>query len=482
MSPTLMQRMPDDRFLHELAAFTSSVSVDLDHAAKRGAKAVMMDTLAVAMGALEHPAAKIARRYAAHAKVAEGATIWGAGELVTAEAATLVNGVPVRGYDYNDLYLGKKGGGHPSDMLPGLIALAEWRKLSGMKLMQATALGYEVTLNLCDIIDLSGGGWDYPNTIAIGATCAAARLLNLTYAQTREALSITVIPHFCSGEVESNDLNSRDDLTMWKRFNGSDAIRQSVYACLLAEAGAEGAVRPFEGNMGFLSKVKVAKDDIEALFVLLSNRPPLGRITENTFKRWPVGSRGQSAIQASLQARANIEDIRNIKNVQVFTDEAVFDHLVSQRADPWHPSSRETADHSLPYIVAAAVLDGEIKVSSFDSDAVSNPKRQQFLSEKVKVEPARELSKGGKAGFLTRVEITDENGKVHIGEAKAPPGHTLQPFTDQDHEAKFRENVAPLLGSDRTSRIIELIWKFDNVANVRELISQLVLSDRAAEA
>src|SRR5688572_26046789 len=139
MAPTVMQRMPEDRFLRSLAEYTCRAPLELDAKAARGTKATVMDTLAVALGALRHPAAKIGRRYARHSKVADGATLWGTGDVVTAEAATLVNGVPVRGYDYNDLYMGRKGGGHPSDMIPGLIALAEWRNLTGAQLMAAVA-------------------------------------------------------------------------------------------------------------------------------------------------------------------------------------------------------------------------------------------------------------------------------------------------------------------------------------------------------
>ena len=75
-------------------------------------------------------------------------------------------------------------------------------------------------------------------------------------------------------------------------------------------------------------------------------------------KRWPVGSVAQSAIQAALQARSQIKDLSKIKQIRVFAEEGAYDHLVKIRQDPWQPISRETADHSLPYIVAAAVLDG----------------------------------------------------------------------------------------------------------------------------
>ena len=140
----------------------------------------------------------------------------------------------------------------------------------------------------------------------------------------------------------------------------------AVYACLLAECGVEGAVRPFEGQSGFLAKYARGADNASVLLTHLDPRHPLGRINSVVFKRWPVGSRGQSAIQAALEARAKVKDAWRVKQVRVFSDDAAFDHLVRRREDPMHPRSRETADHSLPYIVAAAVLDGFVKVESFD--------------------------------------------------------------------------------------------------------------------
>ena len=119
-----VQHAPADKLLNALAAFTHEASVALDPKTARAAKVAVLDTLAVALGALRHPAAQAARRYACFSEVAAGARLWGSGRVVTAEAAALVNGVPLRGYDYNDLY-SSKGGGHPSDMIPGLVALAE---------------------------------------------------------------------------------------------------------------------------------------------------------------------------------------------------------------------------------------------------------------------------------------------------------------------------------------------------------------------
>src|SRR6266508_2221915 len=262
-----------------------------------------------------------------------------------------------------------------------------------------------------DAFSTAPGGWDYTNLSALGATAAIARLLNLNADQTREAMGMTVIPHFASDEIESGELNKRGDLSMWKRFNGSDAARNALQACLLAQVGVEAAVRPFVGKCGFVQKMNMKDDPVPVLRERLNPKLPLTRVNDAFMKRWPVGSVAQSAIQAAIQARSRIKDLSRIRQVRVFAEEGAYDHLVKIRQDPWNPVSRETADHSFPYIVATAVLDGYVRTESFDRRRVLEPERQRFLKENVAVSSAPELGTlaGGKlkraqAGYLSRVE------------------------------------------------------------------------------
>lgn len=467
------QHPRNDALLAALAGYTTHVSGTLTETTRDDVCNAVTDTLAVALGALRHPAVGPAQRYARNHPLVNGATVWGTHQKTSVETAALVNGVPLRGYDYNDLYMGKKSGGHPSDIIPGLIALAEVRGVSGADLFTSIAVGYEVSMMVLDAIDIHTTRWDYPVLTAIGATCGAARLLSLTEAQTAEALAIAVISHFVTDEVESGDLNARGDLTMWKRFNGSHAVRQGLYAALLAEAGVEGAVRPFEGASGFLSKVTTSYDAIAELLERLRSRTAPSRIHDTQFKRWPVGSRGQSAIQAALQARASLAAPAQISAIHVTCDEEVYEHLVARRADPWHPVSRETADHSLPYIVAAAVLDGTIDTESFAMERVIDPARQAFLNAKVKVEASRTLSRGASGGFLAKVEVTDDAGRKHVGEAAPPPGHARQPFTSADLDAKFAENVGPVFGAAHSAKVHEAILALADATDVRGLTALL---------
>ncbi len=463
-----------------LADFTTSVSGMIDGETRQAAKRAMGDSIAVALGAFDHLSSHVARRFASPFSADTGCVIWGTSMRANPDLAGFVNGSLLRCYDYNDFYVGDRNSGHPSDMVAGLIAAAEWTGASGEELLIALAVGYEVTGAVFDAFSTAPGGWDYTNLTAIGACAAIARLLKLDAEQAKEAFGITVVPHFASDEVESCELNKRGDLTLWKRFNGSDAVRNAMQACFLAQAGAEAAVRPFTGNNGLIAKLRNDHDPLPVLRDRLRTDIEVSRIRETYMKLWPVGSVGQSAIRAALEARGKISDLDQIKEVRVFAEEGAYDHMVTIRQDPFHPISRETADHSMPYIVGAAVLDGYVHVDSFDVDKVTEPSRQTFVAEQVKVFPAPELGTiaSGKlarasAGYLSRVEIELQDGTVVHGDAKPFPGHPKAPFSDDDIALKVTQNALPFAGQETTNRVIEALKTFETIPNVKNFTDLL---------
>src|SRR5204863_1171094 len=443
-----------------IANYVVNVSDKLDARAERAAKAVLIDSIAVAIAALRHPAAQNARKHAYRFPAnSKGCVIWGRQARAAPELAALTNGVLLRCHDYNDFFVGRRNSGHSSDIVSGAIAAAEWANAPGKKLLSAVALGYEMVGAAFDAFSTAPGGWDYTNLMALGASAAIARVLGLNADQAREAMGMTVVPHFAADEIESGELNPRGDLSMWKRFNGSDAVRNSLQACLLAQAGVEAAVRPFVGKCGFIQKMNMKDDPVPVLRERLDPRLPLTRVSEAFMKRWPVGSVAQSAIQAAIEARSRIKELSRMKQIRVFADEGAYDHLVKIRQDPWNPISRETADHSSPYIVAAAVLDGTIGVASFTPKVVLDPKRQAFI-KKVTCTSAPELGshamgkhKRVEMGYLSRVEIELDDGAVVHGDARPFPGHHKNPFTDADLNEKLRENVEPVAGAQRAARL-----------------------------
>lgn len=456
-----------------LSHYATSSLVQTTEASKERLKTILIDSFAVALAALKHPAALAVRRYASDFVSAQApCAMWGTSRRANAEVAALGNGVLLRCYDYNDLYIGQQSWGHPSDIIAAVLAVAERRRVSGASFLEALALGYDVTLALFDAMPAAAVGWDYCNLTAIGAVCAGGRLTGLSPLQTREALSIAVMPHFASDEIESGDLNPRGDLTMWKRFNSGDAMRQAVYACDLARAGAEGAVRPFEGKFGFLNKLGASADAMAVLREKLGDRTRLNRVV---LKRWPVGSRAQSAIQAALDARSKAGNIENIAAIRVSTTDAVFEHLVRSRPAPWTPISRETADHSLPYIVASAVLDGRIGTDSFSPQRVSDSARRAFVG-KVDVTP--DLPDSGLGAFGAKIEIVMSDGRSITADQSnpaAPDENRLRQMV----ETKFFDSGKGRISSANAAAALEMLRALEDCSDLQSLTRLLAVADDA---
>ncbi|MGH6877703.1 MAG: MmgE/PrpD family protein, partial [Rhizomicrobium sp.] len=168
-----------DNIVNLLVSRASGAPTTVDHQTAHAAKCVVMDSIAVALGALRHRAAQAGRRYAYQFATTQGCALWGTDKRATPEVAALANGVLLRCYDYNDLVMGRQSGGHPSDMVAGLVAAAEWKNASGSDLIGAIVLAYDIALDLFDTVALVPGGWDYANLTAIAACCGIGRRMGL---------------------------------------------------------------------------------------------------------------------------------------------------------------------------------------------------------------------------------------------------------------------------------------------------------------
>jgi 2-methylcitrate dehydratase len=166
-----------------------------------------------------------------------------------------------------------------------------------------------------------------------------------------------------------------------------------------------------------------------------------------------------------------------VVQVRVRTDEAAYDHLLRIREDPWSPVSRETADHSLPYIVAAAVLDGRLHTDSFSPGRVDDPERRRFLRDRVTVEVGPELCQGADGGFPSRVEIETADGSVFVSDGAPPPGHPRNPFRERDFEDKLHENADRVLGRERVDELISMIRSLEGLPRVAQLTKELVAAE-----
>lgn len=398
----------------------------------------LLDSLGVGLAALGHPGPVAARAYARCFGTAAGSLVWGTDLRVPAEIAALVNGVAVRCLDFNDSYFSRDST-HPSDMVAGLLAVAESRGRTGRDLLEAIAVGYEVAVAACDAFGVRERGWDQTNITALGACAGAGRLLGLDRQRMEHAVAMTVVPR--AGMLQARYGN----VAMWKGFGGPDAARAAVAACLLADAGVSGPNEPFEGPKGFVALLLGGDVPDSAPLERLAGCEPPTRILDTHVKRWPVGYVAQAAVEAAHRVHGELEPGEEIAAVEIATFRMALDVMASP--EKWAPASRETADHSLPYVVAAMLRDGDIGEAAFALARVRAAETHAFLRDRVTVVEDPVLTARYPASFPARVSVRTDRGRALHAQVDDPPGSARNPMTDDVLEAKFHAACGPVLGS-----------------------------------
>jgi 2-methylcitrate dehydratase len=444
-----------DRITRLVAGYTSFVvAEDLPDETAHEVKRRVLDSIGVAVAGLDGDAPAAARAYAADFPDRGGATIWGSGLRANAEVAGFANGVAIRYLDFNDTYLSKEPL-HPSDAIAPLMALAEWRDRPANDLLAAIATAYEVSVTLCDSASLRTHGWDHVNYLGIGVACAAGRLLRLPVEGIEHAVSVATVPHAAMRETRAGELS------MWKGAAAANAARNAVFATLLAEKGMTGPPRPFEGEMAFVRQLLDGEGFDEDVLSRLEAKAPPRRILDTHIKLWPVEYHAQSAVDAALQfPEGFLLDADRIKSIEIDTFDAAY-QIIAKDPEKWDPKTRETADHSLQYIVVAALLDGEVTSRTFQPERFRDPRTLDVLKERVTVREDPELSDGYPEGIPNRITVTTTAGEREVREVRHPRGHARNPMTDEELVAKYRRNVEERLDTERVASVERLVWDLE---------------------
>ena len=419
----------------------------------------IVDTLASALGACDAPVAELARKVARRTRGDDQARVWGSGIVTTPEAAAFANGVMTRVLDISDTYLGKSRG-HPSDMNSGLVAAAEASGAGGKALIASMVLAYDVYCSFCDAVDFNSKGWDQPVYGILGCVLGAGRLLGLTRDQLGNAVSLALAPNMALAQ------SRRGDLSTWKGCAGANASRNAVFAAVLAKDGFTGPTAVFEGDGGLWQATGGRFE-----WPLPHDRH---LIVDTHIKGLPVCYHGQSPVWAALEMREAI-DVSKIEDIQVDTYKTA---VMMMGGDPsrWAPTTRETADHSLPYCISIALLDGKVVDASFADARLVDPAVARLM-QKVKVREDARLSSLYPEGAPGRVAIRMESGEMHTREIVYPKGHAKSPMTAQEVESKSRDMAGPALGAQRCEEVLEAVRGLEDIKDVRALTTLLAIND-----
>lgn len=451
-----------DRVTALISDYVTSVEASsIDERVAHEVKRRILDSIGCFLGATRSEtwriACRAAQRFDAHGYAA---TIWGVGRRSPPDWAAFANGVGVRYLDFNDTYLSREPL-HPSDMIPAVLAVGEAEHSSGRDVITAIAVGYEVGMRLCDATSLRVRGWDHVNFTMVGAVGAISNLMKLDPWQTRNALAMAVVPHASMRQTRVGELS------MWKGAAAANSCRNAVFACLLAREGYTGPDEPFEGEMGFIRQVSREMDygPLEEL----RGRPPPRKMLESYMKFYPVEYHAQSAVQAALEIARELPGPEQVERVEVETFRVGYEIIVKD-PEKWSPKTRETADHSLPYCVAAALVFGDMWLEAFEPHCLEDPRIRELMRRMdVRVSDAIDALYPAAVPNLVRVRLKD--GRTIERRVDHPVGHAKNPPSDEQVISKFNRLAKSVVSESRASDIVRVVFSIEGMADIGELIS-----------
>ena len=273
--------------------------------------------------------------------------------------AGFANGVMVRYLDCNDAYF-SPGGGHPSDMIPAVLAMADPVGCDGQTVITAIVLAYEIFCRLSDQMVVGDFGWDQGMFSVIGAACGAGKVLGLDRTAMEQAISLAIVPNLPLGVTRLGELS------MWKGCAAACATRAGIFAAQLAQEGMTGPAEPFDGPRGLWDQ-SIGQPIVLDQF---GGGPEPFCIAATSFKFFPSQIHTQGPIGLALELRSQVP-AEQIAAIRLRTYRAA---VRSAATDPqkWDPQTRETADHSIPYLVATALQDGAVTPASFTNERIAS--------------------------------------------------------------------------------------------------------------
>jgi 2-methylcitrate dehydratase len=449
-----------DRITEYLSSYTAALTYeDLPPEVVHKVKGLLIDSLGCGIGGHASKPGEIARRIAGRIHGCESpATILGTDATSSPELATFANGVMIRYLDLNDGFV-SEGGGHPSDNFAPVITCADALRCGGKEVIVASVLAYEIFCRLCDQFSLTPKGFDHAVPGIISCVMGASKVFGLTREQMVQALNLAVAANLSLSQTRVGEVS------MWKACAMANAGRNAVFAALLAREGLTGPGPIFEGRYGFFKAV--TSFQIEEF----GGRGRPFRIMDVTIKRYPCGMYSQSAIDAALKLRSKVSGIDDIAEVNIGTF-YIGKAAMGGDTEKWHPQTRESADHSLPYVVGTALKYGSVELKHFHDDCIRNPDLLKLMA-KIKVEENEEYNKLFPRANPARIDLTTTSGKKLSEMVLYHRGHFRDPLSDQEIEQKFHSLTGELLTRAQRDEVLRLIWHLENVENIHGIMELL---------
>jgi 2-methylcitrate dehydratase len=257
-------------------------------------------------------------------------------------------------------------------------------------------------------------------------------------------------------------------LSDWKGLAAAEAARNAVFAALLARGGLTGPAPIFEGRAGFFQQVSgPAEIDVGAF-----GRAGIPyRINACGMKPYPAVVWAQTAIDASIAVAREAGGLDRIAAIEIAATRRGY-QMTASEPEKWAPDTRETADHSMPYIAARAMFDGEVTNESYSPEKLRDPRILAFMRKiTVKEDPALTALQGD--AVPTRVSAILDDGRRITRQVDDVPGFAGRPMQRTDVERKFRSNVGKRWPRQRVQSVLDALWGLDQANDLGALLGQL---------
>ncbi|MBL1217071.1 MAG: MmgE/PrpD family protein [Planctomycetes bacterium] len=451
------RRASDDFISWKLAQWASNLTYEsLSEQAVQAAKLFLFDSFGCALGgSLQHDVQIMLE----HFKQMGGApicTVFGSGFKTDPVSAALLNALCIRAMDYNDIYW-KADPAHPSDLIPAALSICEMNHLTGRDLILGTAIAYEMEMRLAEFGNpgVREYGWHHATLTAIASPIAAGRMLGLSVEQIQQAVGISTSPSMCLGAVTAGRL------TNMKNTVDPMATRCGVEAALLAGRGYSGPEHSIDGKESFTDCFSKFGGSFD--LDLLTQDLPTGpgdhyRIIDCGMKSFPIEALSHAPLTAMMKCVAeNDISATDVAEIKVEVIARAADIL----GDPakYRPTSKETADHSLPYSLAVGLADGMVTPLQFKQERIDDPALLPIM-DMVKVVPNEEFESLFPKFQPSRVTVTLKDGRAFDKRVDVPKGDPRDPMTEDEIAVKFnalgREVVGEQTCSDLRAWIMAL--------------------------
>ena len=446
--------------LEEMAEFIVDSTADgLSPALRLNLKIRILDSLGCAIGALGDDPVRRVRKFVTDFASDGACTLVGGGRSAP-DRATLLNGALVRYLDFNDSYLAPRETCHPSDNLAAVLAAAELAKADGGTLLTALAVAYQVQCRLSDVAPVRDRGFDHTTHLAYSVAAGVSRALSFDVRRTANAIAIS------GTALNALRVTRTGTLSHWKGLAAPFAASAAMQATLLAERGVTGPAEVFEGNKGFMQSVA-------GPFAIDWNRESLDRVERTIIKRYNAEIHSQTAIEAALALQAAhgfaASDVEKIE-VDVFE---VAHRIIGggEEGDKTLVFSKEDADHSLPYLIAVALLDHAVMPAQFASRRLQRADVQSLLC-RVSVRGLPDFSAHFPEEMPARITVTLTDGRILTRTLFDYPGFRTRPQSWEGAVSKFTALAEPHASESVRADIVAAIHDLDQIT-VAELTRSL---------